>query len=92
MILNHKDAIEFLIDTSSDIGINRSIILNLHVLLSHDLIVDLGACGRLRSIAVGIGKSVYQPLAMPQRIHELFQQVNLFFGRTALRFFNCRIA
>lgn len=75
MILNHKDAIEFLIDTASDIGINRPIILNLHALLSNDLIVDLEACGRLRSIAVGIGKSVYQPLAMPQKIQEFFQQV-----------------
>lgn len=75
MILNHKDAIEFLIDTASDIGVNRSIILNLHALLSNDLMVDLEACGRLRSIAVGIGKSVYQPLARPQKIQELFQQV-----------------
>lgn len=61
MILNHKDAIEFLIDT--DISINRLIILNLHALLSNDLMVDLEACGRLRSIAVGIGKSVYQPIS-----------------------------
>lgn len=75
MILNHKDAIEFLIDTVSDNGINRAIILNLHALLSNDLMVDLEACGRLRSIAIGIGKSVYQPLAMPQKIQELFQQV-----------------
>ena len=75
MILNHKDAIEFLIDTASDIGINRPIILNLHALLSNDLMVDLEAYGRLRSIAVGIGKSVYQPLAIPQNIRELFQQV-----------------
>lgn len=75
MILNHKDAIEFLIDTAAEIGINRQIILNLHALLSNDLMVDLEACGRLRSIAIGIGKSVYQPLAMPQKIQELFQQV-----------------
>lgn len=75
MILNHKDAIEFLIDTASNSGINRQIILNLHALLSNDLMADLDACGRLRSIVVGIGKSVYQPLAMPQKIQELFQQV-----------------
>jgi hypothetical protein len=75
MILNHKDAIEFLIDMSSEIGITRPIILNLHALLSNDLMADLEACGRLRSIAVGIGKSVYQPLAMPQKIQDLFQQV-----------------
>ncbi len=75
MILNHKDAIEFLIDEASDVGINRSLILNLHALLSNELMADLGACGRLRSIAVGIGKSVYQPLAISQQIQELFQQV-----------------
>lgn len=75
MILNHKDAIEFLIDTASEIGITRQIILNLHALLSNELLVDLEACGRLRSIAIGIGKSVYQPLAMSQRVQELFQQI-----------------
>ena len=75
MILNHKDAIEFLIDIASDMGVNRSIILNLHALLSNDLMADLEACGRLRSIAVGIEKSVYQPLTIPQKIQELFQQI-----------------
>lgn len=75
MILNHKEAIEFLIDTAPDIGINRPTILNLHALLSSDLMADLEACGRLRSIAVGIGKSTYQPPALPQLIQELFQQV-----------------
>ena len=75
MVLNHKDAIEFLIDTASstasDIGISSAIIRNLHSLLSNDLMADLEACGRLRSIPVAIGKSVYQPLSMPQQIQEL---------------------
>ena len=75
MILNHKDAIEFLIDTAASIGVNRPVILNLHALLSNDLMVDLEACGRVRSIPVGIGKSVYQPLSMPHKILEVFQQV-----------------
>lgn len=75
MILNHKDAIEFLIDIASSNGVTRSVILNLHALLSNDLLVDIEACGRLREIAIGIGKSVYQPLALPQKIQELFQQV-----------------
>jgi len=30
------------------------------------------ACGRIRSRAVEIGGSVYLPIAMPQRLHELF--------------------
>ncbi len=75
MILNHKEAIEFLVDSAPHIGINRYTILNLHALLSNDLLGNLESCGRLRSIAVGIGKSVYQPLVMPQLIEECFQQI-----------------
>src|SRR5205085_11058663 len=41
----------------------------------NNLLTDSEACGRLRSIAVGIGKSVYQPLAIPQLIQELFQRI-----------------
>ena len=35
MILNHKDAIEFLVDSAEEIGFNRSTILNLHALLAN---------------------------------------------------------
>lgn len=75
MILNHKDAIEFLVDSAPNIGINRHTILNLHALLSNDLLGDLEACGRLRSIGVGIGRSVYQPLFIPRLIEECFDQI-----------------
>jgi len=75
MIINHKDAIEFLVDSVDDIGINRRTILNLHAILSHDLLGNPEACGRLRSIPVGIGKSVYHPPVLPQSIDECFQQI-----------------
>lgn len=75
MILNHKDAIEFLIDSVDAIGINRYTILNLHGLLSNDLLPDPRSSGRLRSIPVGIGKSVYHPLEVPQLIEECFIQI-----------------
>lgn len=75
MILNHKDAIEFLVENAEDIGFNRYTLLNLHALLSNNLLADPGASGRLRSIDVGIGKSVYQPLAVPQLIAEYFDQI-----------------
>ena len=75
MILNHKEAIEFLVDSASDIGINRRTILNLHAILSYDLLGNPESCGRLRSIPVGIGKSVYSPLGIPQLIEECFQEV-----------------
>lgn len=75
MILNHKAAVEFLVDTAEDIGLNRYTILNLHALLSDNLLPDQANCGRLRNIPVGIGKSTYLPLAMPQMIEELFQHI-----------------
>ena len=75
MILNHKDAIEFLIDSSPLVGINRYTILSLHALLSNELMGNLEASGRLRSMAVGIRKSIYHPLSIPQLIEECFQQI-----------------
>lgn len=75
MLINHKDAIEFLVEQSEDIKIDRYTILNLHGILSNDLLGDLRACGRLRTIPIGISKSVYNPLAFPQLIEECFQQI-----------------
>ncbi|MBP6599069.1 MAG: Fic family protein [Giesbergeria sp.] len=75
MILNHKGAIEFLIDAADEIGFNRYTLLNLHALLSDNLLDDPTASGRLRSISVGIGQTTFLPLEGPQRIEECFEQV-----------------
>lgn len=75
MILNHKEAIEFLIASAVEIGFNRYTLLNLHAMLSDNLLEDPMASGRLRNIAVGIGQTVFHPLEGAQRIEECFQQV-----------------
>ena len=75
MVLNHKAAIEFLVDAVDEIGFDRRTILNLHALLSDNLLGNPAASGRLRAIPVGIGKSVYEPLAVPQLIDEIFDQI-----------------
>lgn len=75
MILNHKAAIELLVEQASEIGFNRYTILNLHALLSENLLGDPQACGRLRRIAVGIGGTVYHPLDVPQLMEECFQRI-----------------
>lgn len=74
MILNHKAAIEFLIEPIIA-GINKSTFLNLHAILSENLMKDPEAPGRLRSIPVGISGSVYHPLANPSLISEYFTQI-----------------
>ena len=75
MILNHKDAIEFLVEEAGKIGFDRRTILNLHALLADNLLADSGAAGRLRHIAVGIDGSVFHPLETPALIEECFDQI-----------------
>ena len=74
MILNHKEAIEFLVDEAGTIGFDRHTILSLHALLADNLLADSRAAGRLRHIAVGIDGSVFHPLETPAMIEECFDQ------------------
>jgi len=76
MILNHKAAIELLVeDTGDNIGINRFTLLNLHALLSENLMADPEASGSLRRRPVDIGGSVFIPIAIPQVIEECFSLI-----------------
>ena len=72
MILNHKAAIEYLVHDAERVAVNAETIISLHALLSDGLLADPMACGKLRNRAVDIGSSVYRPIALPQRIEELF--------------------
>ena len=75
MILNHKAAIELLVEQAAEVGFNRYTILNLHALLADNLLADPQACGRLRTIPVAIAGTVYHPLEVPQLIGECFDQI-----------------
>lgn len=75
MIINHKAAIELLVDQAEEIGFNRYTILNLHALLADNLLADPQAGGRLRRIPVGIDGTVYHPLEVPQLIEECFETI-----------------
>ena len=75
MILNHKAAIELLVDEADEIGFNRYTILNLHALLADNLLADPQAGGSLRHIPVGVEGTVYHPLEVPQLVEECFEQI-----------------
>lgn len=75
MILNHKSAIEFLVRDTEHAGVNPETIIALHAFLSDGLMPDPLTCGRIRNRPVEIGGSVYLPIAMPQRLEELFNIV-----------------
>ena len=75
MIINHKDAIEFLVELGEELDFNKYILLNLHALLADNLMRDPDSIGRLRSIPVGIYQSAYTPLSIPQLIAEQFDLI-----------------
>jgi hypothetical protein len=72
MILNHKAAIQYLVDNAEDVAIDRQTIVALHALLSDGLMSDPMACGAIRSRTVEISGSVYRPMALPQKVDDLF--------------------
>lgn len=75
MILNHKAAIEFMVDSGDELAFDRQTLLNLHALLSNNLLPDPDAGGRTRRRGVEITHSVYRPLETPQQVEEYFQRV-----------------
>jgi len=75
MILNHKAAIEFLLESAAEAAFDRRTILNLHALLTTDLLRSASYEGALRTDPVAIGRSAYLPLAIPALIETIFDQI-----------------
>ncbi|MGH6926405.1 MAG: Fic family protein [Propylenella sp.] len=73
MILNHKEAIQYVVDNLADIAISRRDICNIHALLADGLLVDPAMAGRVRRMAVGITHSSYRPLGDQFEIEEEFE-------------------
>ncbi|MDQ3059448.1 MAG: Fic family protein [Pseudomonadota bacterium] len=70
MILNHKSAIELLVDNAGSTELNRYLLMNLHSALAENLLPNPSDEGRIRQHAVDIGQSVYRPLSTSQQIDE----------------------
>lgn len=73
MILNHKAAIEMLVEDIDHVGFDAHTFQNLHAVLSQNLLPDESACGRLRRRPVDISGTVFHPLAMPQLLEDSFR-------------------
>ena len=72
MILNHKAAIEMLIDNADIADFNRYTVLNLHSALAENLLPNPADEGRIRRHRVEVGKSLYRPPTVPAQIEEHF--------------------
>ena len=75
MILNHKAAIELLVEEVEDIGFNTHTFFNLHALLSDNLLADPRESGRLRQRIVEVSGTVFHPLGIPQQIDAYFRMI-----------------
>jgi hypothetical protein len=75
MILNHKSAIELLVNDAEEIGVNRYTVCNLHAMLAENLLDDPDEGGRLRHQPVAVAGTTYLPTAIPQLIEEMFELV-----------------
>lgn len=73
MILNHKAAIEMLIEDVEQVGFDAFTFQNLHAVLSQNLMREEEACGRIRRRPVEISGTVFHPLAMPQVLEDCFR-------------------
>ena len=72
MILNHKEAIQYVVDNLADITISRPDLFSIHALLADGLLADPAMAGRLRRMPVGISYSSYRPLSGQFAIEEEF--------------------
>ena len=70
MILNHKRAIELLVENIDIAGFNNHTVMNLHGRLAAGLLSDVDSIGQVRSGLVHIGRSVYQPLGTKHQLQE----------------------
>lgn len=73
MILNHKDAIEYIVESAQETIITSHEVRSIHALLSENLLGDPSASGRIRELAVGISGTTYLPLENPHVLKEYFE-------------------
>ena len=75
MLLNHKSAIEFMVDAVPMEGITVPVIVDLQANLMRDLIRDSRDIGSIRRRVVNIDGSVYTPSSTPSLLEEMLNAI-----------------
>lgn len=75
MLLNHKAAIEFLVDAVPTQGLSTGLVRNLHAVLMQDLLAEVGALGAIRERIVNISGTTYVPIQVPMVLQEMFERI-----------------
>lgn len=74
MILNHKEAIRYLVDTAPKLEITKESICTLHFLLA-DGLIESHYTGKLRNMGVRIGGSTYIPFENIKKLDSHLEQI-----------------
>lgn len=75
MVLNHKAAIELLVDEGANLIVSERLLRSLHAALADNLMMSRAYEGQLRRQEVRIGNSNYLPTAVPQVIADCFSHI-----------------
>jgi fido (protein-threonine AMPylation protein) len=75
MLLNHKEAIEFVVDTVPHYGISEAVVRNIQAVLMQGLLPNPDGLGMIRETVVTIIDATYLPLQVPQLLGELLKLI-----------------
>lgn len=75
MLLNHKDAIEFMVNAVPTEGITVPVVVDLQAKLMKDLLKDSRDIGSIRRRVVNIDGSVYSPSHIPTLLEEKLSSI-----------------
>ena len=75
MLLNHKSAIEFMVDAVPTTGLSTALIRNLQAVLMQDLLADADGLGAIRQKVVNITDTTYLPLQVPALLQEMLDSI-----------------
>ncbi|MCC8393215.1 Fic family protein [Paraburkholderia sp. MMS20-SJTR3] len=75
MLLNHKTAIEFLVEAVPLQGLSIPLVRNLHAVLMQDLLADTDALGAIRKKVVNISDTVYVPTQVPALLEGMLETI-----------------
>lgn len=75
MLLNHKEAIEFMVDAVPEYGITTTVVCNIQSLLMQALLDNPDTLGAIRHTVVNITDSVYLPTQVPDLLQEMLNLI-----------------
>jgi hypothetical protein len=75
MLLNHKAAIEFLVDAVPEYGLTTVLVRNLHAILMRDLLLDASGLGGIRRKVANISDTTYIPTQVPDLLEEMLGHI-----------------